>query len=270
MFRTLSIAASLACIATVAKGHEFWIDPENYIVEPGAQIVADIKVGEDFKGGKQSYLPPNFRRFDYVYTGQAHPVEGRMGDLPAVRMDAPGEGLVVFVHETTDLRLAWDSYEKFESFVIHKDAAWTLQSHADRGLPKKDVTEVYSRYAKSLVAVGDGAGSDLETGLLTEIVALENPYTDDMSDGIDVQVFYEGNPRAGAQLEVFDEPVFGRVSVFTVKADEQGRATIPVKPGNKYQLDSVVLREPSPELAASKNAQWESLWANLTFAVPAR
>jgi hypothetical protein len=34
-------------------------------------------------------------------------------------------------------------------------------------------------------------------------------------------------------------------------------------------LDSVVLREPDPAKAAAQKVLWESLWANLTFAVPA-
>jgi len=32
--------------------------------------------------------------------------------------------------------------------------------------------------------------------------------------------------------------------------------------------DAVVLRRPDSDLAREKNALWESLWANLTFAVP--
>ena len=58
------------------------------------------------------------------------------------------------------------------------------------------------------------------------------------------------------------------MTVFTLKTDAEGRATVPVKPGYRYMLDSVVLREPAPDLAAGRDVVWESLWANLTFAVP--
>ena len=147
------------------------------------------------------------------------------------------------------------------------DAVWVLEAHAARGLTEDDRRELYSRYAKSLVAVGSGEGADFEAGLLTEIVALENPYTGEMSDGIDVRVLYEGAPRAETQIEVFEKATDESVEIFTVKTDAAGEATVPVKPGYRYMLDAVVLREPAPEVAAEKNVQWESLWANLTFEV---
>jgi len=268
MIRTLSIALSLACLGSAAKGHEFWIDPEAHQVAAGAPVVAAIRVGEAYKGSSYSYVPRNFRRFDYAFNGEVLPVEGTMGDRPAASVPTSGEGLMVLIHETTDTTLGWTTWEKFVKFVKHKDAGWVLEAHVTRGLTQEDRRELYSRYAKSLVAVGDGEGADFETGLLTEIVALENPYTGDMSDGIDVRVLYEGEPRAETQIEVFEKAADESVSIFTVQTDADGAATVPVKPGYRYMLDAVVLREPAGNVAEEKNVQWESLWANLTFEVP--
>ncbi len=240
-----------------------------YQVTAGNEVVAELRVGQQFSGASQAYLPHKFRRFDYGTDGQIAPLPGRLGDRPAARLKPSGEGLVVLIHETTDLKITWSEFEKFEDFLKHKDAVWVLEAHRLEGLPQVGVAEAYSRYAKSLVAVGTGAGSDFETGLETEIVALENPYSDDMTDGIDVQVLYQRKPRAREQIEVFEKSGDGDVSVSTYRTDDNGFATIPVKPGHQYMLDSVVLRKPSQELASSQNVLWESLWANLTFAVPA-
>jgi len=270
MLRFLAFAVSFTCIVTTAKGHEFWIEPEKYQVTPGSDVVAELRVGQNFSGASQSYLPQQFRRFEYGADGQIAPITGRLGDRPAARLEPLGEGLVVLIHETADLKITWDEFEKFENFVNHKGAEWVLETHQAEGLSKVDVAEAYSRYAKSLVAVGPGAGSDFETGLETEIIALENPYTDDMADGIDVRVLYQGMPRANEQIEVFEKPEDGDVSVFTLRTDDSGTATIPVKPGHEYMLDSVVLRKPNEALASSRNVLWESLWANLTFAVPVK
>ena len=119
------------------------------------------------------------------------------------------------------------------------------------------------------MAVGDGRGEDRAFGLETELVALENPYTGDMSDGIDVVLLYQGAPRSGAQIEVFDKAADETVQVTTVRTDSEGKATVPVLPAHRYMLDAVALREPSAELAEETRAVWESLWANLTFAIPA-
>lgn len=238
-------------------------------MENGERIVAALRVGQEYEGSSYSYLPVNFRRFDMAFGGEVTEVPGRMGDRPAVDMEPPGDdGLLTLIHVTKNYTLTYDERAKFESFVTHKDATWVLDAHDERGLPNDGFKEAYSRYAKSLIGVGDAQGEDIEAGLLTEIVALENPYTDDMSDGMDVRVLYEGEPRADAQVEVFAKAPEGEVGVSTVRTNGNGVATIPVQAGHRYMLDAVVLREPPEDLAEQTGTVWESLWANLTFAVP--
>ncbi|MGI1660894.1 DUF4198 domain-containing protein [Palleronia sp. KMU-117] len=267
--RPAILAPILACLAaTPAMSHEFWIDPVEFQLPADAPIVADLRVGQAFVGASQPFLPFGTRVFEVVLDGDVVPVEPRMGDRPALNVALPGEGLAIAVHVTGDSNVTYTDFSKFEAFVTHKDAVWTVAAHRARGLPDAPFTEVYSRYAKSLVAIGDGLGEDRALGLETEIVALENPYTGDMSDGIEVAVFYRQNPRSEAVIEVFERAPDDSVTVSTVRSDDRGRATVPVKPGHEYMLDTVVLREPAPELAAEKGAVWESLWANLTFAVP--
>lgn len=251
-----------------AEGHEFWIEPEDYAVASGARIVANIRVGEDFDGSAYAFIPPRFHRFDVATAQAVAPVEARMGDRPAVDIDAPADGLVTLIHVTTDMTLKYSEWAKFVKFVTHKDAVWTLEAHRARELPDVDFVEAYSRHAKSLIAVGDGAGKDRSYGLETEIVALENPYRDDMTDGLDVQVFYQGAPRPAAQVEIFAKAPDGAVDVSIVTADAQGVATVPVIAGHSYLVDSVVLRNPAQPLADKLGAVWESLWASLTFAIP--
>ena len=250
------------------QGHEFWIDPVSHSVPEGAPILADTRVGQAFEGSSYSYNPKTFRRFEIAQGSTVAPVEGRLGDRPALSQTAPGSGLAVALHVTTDNELRYSEFAKFETFVGHKDADWVLAQHAARGLPETGFTELYSRYAKALVAVGDGSGADRDFGLLTEITALANPYTDDISAGLPVRVTYDGAPRVDAQVEVFEKSASGVVSIFTVVTDADGRALVPVKRGHRYMLDAVVLRAPSDLKAATTGAVWESLWANLTFETP--
>lgn len=267
-----SALATLAMIASAppSHSHEFWIDPVSATVAVGEPIVAVTRVGQTFEGNSYSYVPENFRLFEIAQGGMRVPVEGLIGDRPSLDQAAPGEGLAVILHVTRDYTLTYDEPDKFRDFVTHKDARWVLDAHAERGLPDADFSEAYSRYAKALVAVGEGEGEDSTFGLLTEITALANPYTDDVSGGLPVRLAYDGAPRAGAQIEVFEKGENGAVEVFTVRTDDAGEATVPVKPGRRYMLDAVVLREPAEALAQETGVVWESLWANLTFTVPGR
>ena len=102
----------------------------------------------------------------------------------------------------------------------------------------------------------------------TEFVALTNPYTDDLTHGFSVQLLYQNQPRANAQIEIFERSPDKKVTISYQQADGQGKAVIPVKAGYTYLLDGVVLREPFAENAKDFNAVWETLWASLTFKVP--
>jgi uncharacterized GH25 family protein len=178
------------------------------------------------------------------------------------------DGLVVIVHETSDSTLTYTEWDKFIDFVEHKDFDSALAAHAARGLPETGFKESYRRYAKALIAVGSGAGSDAPTGLETEIVALANPYTDDLSGGLPVRVLYQDAPRADAQVELFEKGPDEAVVVTLHRTDAEGVARLPVKPGYEYLVDAVILRDTGND-DTETGPVWHSLWAALTFATPA-
>ena len=256
-----------ALSAGSVQAHELFLQPETYELEAGAPLRAEIRVGEAFEGTRSIFNPNRFERFDLAVGDRISPIEGRLGDLPAADVRTEMEGLHILVHESGNSTLRYKTFEKFERFAKHKDLLHLVKAHKDENLPMTDFTEVYSRYAKSLVAVGNGAGQDRVFGLETEIVALANPYTDDLSDGMTVQVLYQGAPRADAQIELF-ERVGDAVEITLHRTDTEGIAVFAVKPGGEYMVDAVVGRTPAPDLAEEKNAVWETLWANLTFFVP--
>lgn len=262
----IAFALALVGLPGAALAHEFWIEPQSYQVEPGADMVAVLRVGQEFGGVEQAYLERNFVRFDLDCGDGPVPVEGRAGDRPAMTVPAPSDGLCVVIHQTRDYSLTYREWDKFVNFVTHKDFKTALADHAARGLPQTDFIERYSRYAKSLIAVGDGDGSDSEAGLLTEIVAEANPYTDDLSAGLPVRVLYEGKPRVDTQVELFEKAPEGAVEITLHRTDAEGRVSLPVRAGHSYLVDAVVFRELTP--VAENDPVWESLWAALTFAVP--
>ncbi|MBF9059543.1 DUF4198 domain-containing protein [Rhodobacterales bacterium HKCCSP123] len=266
--KVLHVALTLAAIAAGGKGaaHEFWIDPAAFAVAPGTTIAADLRVGEGFRGSTQSYLPRNFTRFDVVTADGVRPVEGRLGDIPALSMAEMPEGLAVVVHETTARDLTWSEWERFLGFAEHKDLGDVTAMQAARGLDQEGVREEYFRYAKALIAVGGGAGADARMGLRTEFVALANPYTDDLSEGLPVQLWLGDAVRADEQVEMFDEAPDGTVTVTLHRTDTDGIARLPVTPGHRYMIDAVTLEAVDPVEEAGP--EWRTLWANMTFAVP--
>ena len=170
--------------------------------------------------------------------------------------------------ESRPAKVTYETLEKFLSFATNKGFPEAEAMHQAEGFTETDFSESYTRYSKALIAVGDGAGADFRTGLETEIVALANPYVDPLGGVMPVQVFYGDDVRADAQVELFEKAPDGTVEITLLRTDADGIVQLPVQPGHAYMADAVVLRLPDPELAEQQGVIWESLWAELNFAVP--
>ncbi|WP_238475541.1 DUF4198 domain-containing protein [Rhodophyticola sp. CCM32] len=267
-FLLLALTFTFVLNFNAGKGlaHEFWIEPAAFRMAPMASLTAQLRVGQAFSGVSLSYLPQNFERFDVIQRETVTAVEGRLGDNPALVMDGLGDGLAIITHETTASHLTYTDWDRFLRFAAHKDFGDVAALHDARALPREGFREVYIRYAKSLVAIGDGAGADRQVGLATEIVALANPYMEDLAAGMPVQVFLNGTPRADAQVELFDRAPDGAVENTLHRTDNSGIVTLPVTRGHTYLADAVVLEPVEP--SGPDDAVWLTRWASLTFQVP--
>lgn len=262
------ITLALAFLSSPVSAHELWLEPADFTIAAASTLSAQIVNGSDFTGQNLPFLSQRFARFDDVVDGRANALSGRTGDIPALQLENPPEGLNVLVYQARNATVDYKDWATFVRFTEHKAFPGILAAHAARGFPQEAFKEVYSRYSKSLVAVGSGAGKDTRTGLETEIVALTNPYTDDVSGGMAFQLWYGAEPRANARFEVYDRSPAGVVTQTFLETDAQGMVTVPVKPGYTYMADAVLIREPDKAIADQTGALWETLWANMTWAVP--
>lgn len=253
-------------LAAPSQAHEFWISPLDYMPAAGEEAAADLRNGEEFEGGALSYIPQRTERFEIWHGGAMTEVDGRVGDRPALAPQVLQEGLNVVVHETGDNFVTYDELARFARFAGHKGFPEAVNEHVQRRLPEDDVREMYRRFAKSLIGVGGAEGADAPVGMRVELVALANPYTDDLSGGLPVRLLREGAPVADYQVELFQR-IGDEVEITTHRTDADGVALLPVRAGAEAMADAVLLEALDPA-AAPRGAQWESLWANLTFAVP--
>lgn len=248
-----------------ALAHEYWLEPLDYMIQPGGQVQADLINGQEFEGTRLAYLPRSFSHFEMGLADRRVPIENRLGARPPLDAPALGAGLHVISYVSRPARLTYTEFDKFLRFAAHKDFPTAEADHLARGLSTDRFVERYTRFAKTLVAVGDGAGQDRRVGLETEIVALDNPYTSDAGDGIRVQLFYGEMPRSDAQIELFEKGPDDAVTISLHRTDSSGIATLPVRQGHSYLVDAVILRQP---VAPDDGSVWETLWAALTFEIP--
>jgi hypothetical protein len=89
-----------------------------------------------------------------------------------------------------------------------------------------------------------------------------------MTAGMPVTLTKLGDPIANAQIEVFERGADGTVNIFKLTSDEMGHAVVPVRKGQDYLLDHVILTEVKDQADHANGVYWQSDWAALTFSVP--
>lgn len=275
--------------------HEFWLEPVSYQVATGETIEIETRNGQDFEGINLSWFDRRIDRVTFFQDGfrdgKAQRYTGTPGDLPSISLDGVA-GLTSVAYASTMSTLTYESWEKVMGFIAHKDAPWFEAEHNRRGLPRTKVREGYWRFSKTLVAAGDGAGRDQLAGFETEFLAMTNPYAAEFDGEMQVQLIYQGHPRANAQVEIWRKPLADNpapdpkmdatnpdtidAQSFTpdtvirdiTRTDAKGQLRFSTQPGYAYQLDAVVIREPGSKAAKKADVMWETLWANMTFGTP--
>lgn len=268
-FRSFIVSLFLFARLNTADAHEVWIEPFAWQVPVGTGFEAHRLNGETFKGTSLPWDERTTALAEWRSGLETAPLSRRAGDIPAFKVPGSSGGLVTLVYQSSHRTITYRDYERFARFVREKGAEDILKAHTQRDLPKTPVKEAYVRFAKALVAVGKGKGEDKPSGLELEVVALDNPYTHAVPV-LRFQVFYRDKPLAGNKVTVFARDAAGRVTRNFSKTSADGIVTFPAEPGMEYLVDTVVLREPARSLVVeTKGAVWESLWASLTFKVPA-
>lgn len=258
---SLSALFILSAITQPAAAHEFWIEPANFRPPVGKPVNIQLLVGQEFRGDTMIYLPQSFERFVTVNAQGARNIPGLAGDDPAARLTPAEPGLLLIAYQSTRYSLDIDA-ATFKTYLDKEGLDSVRALRMQRGEQDKPVHEVYSRCAKSLLAV-DGRDTGLDakrpTGLHLELVPLTPVYRLKPGQPIEVQLLYEGQPLAGAQ--VMELAKKNPKKKLLTRTDAEGHARI-VLPQADVWLLSAVHMIPAP---ADAKADWESFWASLTF-----
>ena len=249
--RILVLAAFL--VSSPVLAHDFWIEPSAFTPTGGELVSLKLWVGEHLGGETLARNEAKIASFSSRGSGLDAPVIGIDGSDPAGFLRAKANGGVVVAYRSLRSSVDLDP-SKFQAYLDLE------------GLPKvKAGREVFSRCAKSLIAVG-GRGDPTfmkPVGLTLELIPEADPYTLSPGDRLTVRLLYNDRPLAGALVMALDQA--DAKSPQQVRSNALGRATF-VLPRAGAWLIKAVHMIPAPRDAA---ADWESFWASLTFSLPA-
>ena len=254
--------------------HEVWIEPHSAHLSKGENLLADLRIGDMFKGDHLIYIPQQTEKLLVLMESGSFDLQPKIGSRPVVlvpseKLDGISGDLVV-VYESTNSYIQYGSKEKFFRFAVKKGFSGVRKAHERRRLPEGGFVERYKRFAKASVAIATDtrAGSqkinDRAVGMELEFVLLAKSNLSNGLTAFDVQLFYQDKGLPDALVTLFSRDPDGTVTTSQFKTNEQGMIKVTARAGHRYLLDHVTVRETDPSRDWKKPV-WESLWASLTF-----
>jgi len=259
-FRPAFVTALLGvwvAVSPAASAHEFWLEPTAFSAPVGGPIGIYVCNGSGFEGWSLPRDPRRIEEFVAVGPDGSHPVVGLDGSEPAgiVRLTGPGSYVLAY---RSNRAMTVQPDEKFDAYLREKglDAVLATRNKERHGGGR--VRESYSRYAKSLVRVGNSTAlPDRELGLPLEIVADNDVFAN--KEGKTFRVLYRGKPLAGVLVAAM-RPGTTDTDV-TARTDSSGRVQFRLLKGGLWRIAAIHMVAPPSDV----DADWDSLWASLTF-----
>lgn len=256
-------AVVLFLLAAPLFAHDFWIEPTSFRPQVGETVGFALRVGQKFRGDPVPRNPDAIEKFVAVSRAGEKPVEGVTGRDPAgiARISEPGYVVVGYRSKPKPIELP---AEKFEQYLKEEGLEKIVALRAARGDSQKPGREIYSRCAKSLLdANGAGtSGYDRAIGFRLELVAEKSPKELGGGRSLPVRLEFEGKPLAGALVVAMnrDDPE----KQLSARTNASGRVAFDLAPAGVWLVKAVHMAPAPP----ASGADWESLWASLTFELP--
>jgi uncharacterized GH25 family protein len=262
-----ALCAGLAAgLIAPAVAHDFWIEPGSHTPAPGQAVNVRLRVGEHFRGDPLPRpAPQRMQRFVLADTqgGPVGTVPGRTGADPAgqLRLQQPGRHVIGFEGQPIAIGLP---ARVFNAYLKEEGLDAVIEARAARGQADAPGREIYSRHAKSLLQVGraadsDGMPADRVLGLTLELVAEAPPAATPPGAAWPVRLLLDGQPLPGVLVMALRHAEPARR--IEQRSDADGRVRLPLDGAGRWLVKAVHMR-PAP---AGSGADWQSLWASLTF-----
>lgn len=258
------LLAALLLLPLPARGHDYWLEPDSFTPTPGKPVALHLHVGDGFvtEGGRPFQKKPTLR-FHLVSAAGTKDLAGDEDKSPYARLtlDTPAAHLVRLDRDSRLIKL---EAKKFNDYLKDEGLDDVLAARKTLGEADKPGRERYSRFIKLVVGKGTKGDATVTTplGQKLELVPLANPTTLKVDDQLPVRVLLDGKPLAGVQV-MRHHRVKDKVTTKTERTNAKGDVSFALDKAGPYLVRLVHMRR----VEKDADADWESFWAALTFAV---
>jgi uncharacterized GH25 family protein len=253
--------ASVLLLAGTAVAHDLYIVPSRFRATMGQPVTIGYHSGDAFP---ESGEVPKRLRDAMLYSAEGtvplgEPVAEVKRSIGTAAVPKAGHYIVSVVAGANTIAM---EPGEFLDYLKEESLTHVIEARTQSGEAAKAARERYSKYAKSIFLVG--APNDFYKkviGLPIEIVPEKDPYALKPGESLPVRVLVRGTPAAGLEIRTVSSGTEGPKIESSGKTGADGRISIPVAPG-PYRLHALHMAR-----VTDGTADWESLWATLTFEV---
>lgn len=241
ILRNLLWAAALVSAAAQLHAHDFWMEPSSFRPAVGEHVAVSLLVGENLEGQLVQPRPDRIERFVAVQGERETPI--------GEELEVANNSMIRVIYRSRPNFVTLNA-AKFEQYLREEGLERIISLRAQRGQSLEEGREIYSRCAKSLLVPRDSSRreNDRPYGLTLEIIAERNSFL----------VQYNGRPLEGALVVAINA---SDRAALRARTDSAGRVTFPIETPGLWLIKTVHMIE-APK---GSGADWESLWASLTF-----
>jgi uncharacterized GH25 family protein len=236
-----------------AWAHEFWLEPSAFTAAPRTRVAVRLCVGDGYQGQSLARDAGRIEEFFILGPDGKRDVAGLDGVDPAgfTRLQAAGPHVIAY---RSNRAFTEQPDAEFVAYLHEDGLEAIIPRRAGQDQPGRLVRESYSRYAKVLVRANDDAAIvDRPLGLALEVIA-ESTTT--------FRLLYAGEPLAGSLLKAMR--LGGTDGEMSTRTGADGRGSFQLDSPGVWRVSAVHMTRP----LADVDAEWDSLWASLTFEVP--
>lgn len=244
--------------------HDLYLIPDHFQMNPGDAVQFSIYSGDDFPEAKSRVVLQRLRN------PTLHAQEGAPA-LPDFQMDGvraistaqtarPGH-LVLTVE--SEARVEGMKAGEFLDYLKEENLSQIIEARERQGEASKDARERYTKFAKTIIRVGEGDGSfNQPAGLPIEFIPEKDPLSLKPGEALPVRLLFRGAPAPGIHVIGAHTQTNSPTAIAPAgQTDAEGRISIPAASG-KWRLHAIYM-----ERMTDPAADWESFWATLTFEV---
>ncbi len=254
----------LLVFSALLNGHEFWLEPIRYILNPGETVGLKFRVGENFTGKNWDGSKSSVTQLKLFYKDVDDDLSNLLSDSTkgdSLKLQFFDQGTVVVSYQSTNKYIEI-SADTFQTYLKEDGLQNALDYRTANGLTDSIGREYYQRSVKTIFQVGADKDSSYKrkTGLPLEIIPLAHPYTLKKGQELPVKILFMDSVLANNMVKVWHRHN-GKTEMKDLYTDANGRLQVPVSLSGQWML-SVVKME---ALSDTSRADWQSYWGSLTW-----